>query len=78
MCIFRLQGTTYKIGGYVRKELSAMPINLGSYLSNRAMLNSDKEALVCEEVRLNWTELNGLSNQLGYAMKRLGGGMATG
>ncbi|MBP1608501.1 MAG: AMP-dependent CoA ligase/synthetase [Acidobacteria bacterium] len=51
-----------------------MPINLGSYLSKRAMLNSNKEALVCEEVRLNWTELNGLSNQLGYAMKKLGVG----
>jgi len=38
------------------------------------MLNSNKEALVCEEVRLNWTELNGLSNQLGYAMKKLGVG----
>jgi len=49
-----------------------MSINLGSYLANRAILNPDKEALVCEDARFTWSEANGRANQLGYAMKKLG------
>ena len=51
-----------------------MSINLGSCLAKRAMLNPDKEAAVCEDVRLTWSESNARANQLGYAMQRLGVG----
>jgi fatty-acyl-CoA synthase len=49
-----------------------MTINIGSYLTGRAMLNPDKEALVCEDVRLTWAESNARANQLCHAMRRLG------
>ena len=48
-----------------------MAINLGTYLSKRAMLSPDKEAIVCEDVRYTWSEPNG-PNQLANAMKKLG------
>ncbi len=51
-----------------------MSINLGSYFTKRAMLNPDKEALVCEGERFTWSEANGRANQLGYMMKKLGVG----
>lgn len=51
-----------------------MSVNLGSYMSQRAMLNPDKEALVCEDQRFTWSEANARANQLGYMMKKLGVG----
>ncbi len=49
-----------------------MPINIGSYLTQRAMLDPEKEAIVCEDVRLTWSEANAEANKLAHAMKKLG------
>lgn len=49
-----------------------MSINIGSYLTNRAGLNPDREAIVCEGVRQTWSEANAEANRLAHAMKRLG------
>jgi acyl-CoA synthetase (AMP-forming)/AMP-acid ligase II len=54
--------------------MTGMSINLGSYFTKRAMLNPDKEALVCEDQRFTWTEGNARTNQLGHMMKKLGVG----
>ena len=51
-----------------------MTVNIGAFLAKRAMLNPDKEAAVCEDVRLTWSESNARANQLGYAMQKLGVG----
>ena len=49
-----------------------MTINIGSYLARRAILNPDREALVCEDVRLTWSEFNARANRLCHAVRRLG------
>ena len=49
-----------------------MTINIGSYLARRAILNPDREALVCEDVRLTWSECNARANRLCHAVRRLG------
>ncbi len=51
-----------------------MSINLGTYIAKRAMLNPDKEALVCEDRRFTWAEGNANTNKLAHAMRRLGVG----
>jgi fatty-acyl-CoA synthase len=51
-----------------------MTINIGSYLTRRAMLNPDDEALVCEDVRLTWAGSNSRTNQFCHAMLKLGVG----
>ena len=49
-----------------------MTINVGSYLARRAILNPDGEGLVCEDVRLTWSQGNARANRLCHAMRRLG------
>jgi len=49
-----------------------MTINIGWYLTKRAILSPDKEGLVCNEVRRTYSELNQRANQLAHAMKKLG------
>jgi acyl-CoA synthetase (AMP-forming)/AMP-acid ligase II len=51
-----------------------MIINIGDLLARRAKLNPDKEALVCEDVRLTWSECNDRANRLAHAMRKLGVG----
>jgi len=51
-----------------------MSINIGAFLYKRALLSPDQEALVCDEKRWNYAELNRRANQLAHAMKRLGVG----
>lgn len=51
-----------------------MSINLGTYISRRAMLSPDKEALVCEDRRFTWSESNANANRLARAMRKLGVG----
>ncbi|MBW1641463.1 MAG: long-chain fatty acid--CoA ligase [Deltaproteobacteria bacterium] len=51
-----------------------MNINLGEFLTKRALLTPDKEALVCEDVRRTFSDLNDRANRLAYAMKKLGVG----
>ncbi len=49
-----------------------MQINIGSFLTRRAMLSPNEEGLVCENVRLTFSELNSRANRLANAMKALG------
>jgi len=49
-----------------------MKINIGDLLARRAALNPEKEALVCEDVRLTWSECNARANRIGRAMQKLG------
>ncbi len=49
-----------------------MQINIGSFLTKRAMLSPNKEGLVCENARLTFSELNSRANRLANAMKALG------
>ena len=48
-----------------------MNINLGEFLTKRALLTPDREALVCEDVRRTFSDLNDRANRLAYAMKKL-------
>jgi acyl-CoA synthetase (AMP-forming)/AMP-acid ligase II len=52
----------------------AMPVNIGGYLTSQARLNPDKEALVCEDVRLTYSQANAEANKLMRAMEKLGVG----
>jgi len=49
-----------------------MSINIGDFLTKRAMLSPKKEALVCEDVRRTFSELNDRANKLAHAVRRLG------
>ena len=49
-----------------------MKINLGETLTRRVLLTPDREALVCEDVRRTFAELNARTNKLANAMKALG------
>jgi len=49
-----------------------MRINIGEFLTRRAMLNADREALVCEGRRWTFGELNRRANRLAHAMENLG------
>lgn len=51
-----------------------MTINIGNFLTRRAMLSPNKEGLVCEGVRRTFSELNVRANKLAHAMKKLGVG----
>lgn len=51
-----------------------MPINIGQFLSKRAMLSPNQEGLVGEGVRFTFKELNERSNRLAHAMRKLGVG----
>ena len=52
-----------------------MNINLGEMLTRRALLTPDREALVCEDVRRTFSELNTRANRLANAMTKLGVGL---
>jgi fatty-acyl-CoA synthase len=52
-----------------------MKINLGNMLTRRALLTPDREALVCEDVRLTFSELNARANKLANTMKEMGIGL---
>lgn len=49
-----------------------MPVNIGLSLAHRAILNPDREALVCEDVRFTWSEYNARTNRFCHAARRLG------
>jgi fatty-acyl-CoA synthase len=49
-----------------------MQINIGDFLTRRARLDPDREGLVCENVRLNFSQMNERANRLAHAMKKLG------
>jgi fatty-acyl-CoA synthase len=49
-----------------------MDFNIGTFLTKRAELFPHKEALVCEDVRLTFSALNNRTNQLVYALGKLG------
>jgi len=51
-----------------------MTVNIGSYMTRRAMLNPDGEAIVCETIRLTWSQSNARTNRLSHAMRALGVG----
>ncbi|MFH1137037.1 MAG: long-chain-fatty-acid--CoA ligase [Pseudomonadota bacterium] len=51
-----------------------MKINIGGFLSKRALLSPNKEALVCESTRRTFSELNLRSNRLAAFMKAKGVG----
>jgi len=51
-----------------------MKINIGSFLTKRALLSPDQEGLVCEQVRRTFKELNARANQLAHALSALGVG----
>ena len=47
-------------------------INIGYVLYKRAQLNPEKEALVVEDVRRTWSELNERANRAASAVRKLG------
>ena len=49
-----------------------MTINIGGFLTKRALLSPNKEALVCGSVRRTFSELNLRSNRLAAMMKAMG------
>ncbi len=49
-----------------------MRINIGEFLTRRAILTPEREGLVCEEVRRTFGEINERANRLANAMKELG------
>ena len=51
-----------------------MRINIGEFLTRRADITPNREALVCEGLRLNFKELNERANRLANYMKELGVG----
>ncbi|MBL7176452.1 MAG: long-chain-fatty-acid--CoA ligase [Desulfobacteraceae bacterium] len=51
-----------------------MKINIGEFITRRAILSPDKEGLVCEDVRRNFKEMNERANRLANAMQGLGVG----
>jgi fatty-acyl-CoA synthase len=55
-------------------EEIAVRINIGEFMTRRALLTPNREGLVCEEVRRTYGELNERANRLAHAMLRLGVG----
>jgi fatty-acyl-CoA synthase len=51
-----------------------MKINIGEFLTRRAGITPNREALVCEGVRLTYEQLNDRSNRLANHLKELGVG----
>ena len=51
-----------------------MKINIGEFMTRRAMLTPEREGLVCEHIRRSFGELNGRANRLANAMRGLGVG----
>jgi len=49
-------------------------MNIGYQLTRRALLDPDKEGLVCEGTRLTFAQLNERANRLAHAMAKLGVG----
>jgi len=49
-----------------------MDFNVGTFLTKRAELFPHKEALVCEDLRLNYAQLNQRTNKLASALRKLG------
>jgi acyl-CoA synthetase (AMP-forming)/AMP-acid ligase II len=51
-----------------------MALNIGYFLTKRAILSPKKEALVCEDIRMTWPEINARANRLAHVMRKLGVG----
>ena len=51
-----------------------MTINIGGILTKRAFMTPDREALVCEDIRRTYRQLNERANRLANTMKSLGVG----
>jgi len=49
-----------------------MKINMGQFLTKRALLSPNREGLVCEQARLTFAQLNRRANRLAQAMRKLG------
>ena len=49
-------------------------INIGEFITRRAILTPEREGLVCEHIRRNFGELNERANRLANAMRGLGVG----
>ena len=49
-----------------------MGINIGSFLSKRAMLSPRREGMVCDKVRLTFDQMNRQANRLAHALQRMG------
>ena len=49
-----------------------MTTNIGTFLSSRASLTPEKEALICEDIRRNYSELNSRANRFANAMEKFG------
>jgi fatty-acyl-CoA synthase len=55
------------------KEI-VMNVNIGEFMTRRALLTPHREGLVCEGVRRSYQELNERANRFAHAMLRLGVG----
>jgi len=53
-------------------EETVMNINIGEFMTRRALLSPRREGLVCEDVRRSFRELNERANRFANAMMRLG------
>jgi acyl-CoA synthetase (AMP-forming)/AMP-acid ligase II len=51
-----------------------MNVNIGEFMTRRALLTPNREGLVCQDIRRTYRELNERSNRLANAMLRLGVG----
>ncbi len=49
-----------------------MKVNIGEFLTRRAMLSPDKEALVCQGRRYTFSQMNSRANRLAHSMEKLG------
>ena len=49
-----------------------MRINIGEFMTRRAVVSPDREGLVCEQIRRSYKELNERANRFANAMLRLG------
>jgi fatty-acyl-CoA synthase len=50
----------------------SMGINIGRFLTKRAMLSPNKEALICDELRLNYKQVNERSNRFANMILKMG------
>ncbi len=51
-----------------------MKVNVGELLTKRARITPEREALVCEDIRMTFLEMNERANRLANAMMKLGVG----